>query len=117
MNNVSLIGRLTADPEIRQAKETKVCNFTVAVDRGDKDRTADFIRCVAFGKTAEFIDDYFDKGTRIGISGRIQTGSYEDKDGNTRYTTDIIVERVDFADGIREVEEEKSKNDRKGRRR
>lgn len=117
MNSVSLIGRLTADPEIRQAKETKVCNFTVAVDRGDKDRKADFIRCVAFGKTAEFIDDYFDKGTRIGISGRIQTGSYEDKDGSTRYTTDIIVERVDFADGIREVEEEKPKNDKRTRRR
>lgn len=118
MNNVSLIGRLTADPEIRQAKETKVCNFTIAVDRGDKDRTADFIRCVAFGKTAEFIDDYFDKGTRIGISGRIQTGSYEDKEDKiTRYTTDIIVERVDFADGIRDVEEEKPKNDKRSRRR
>ena len=121
MNSVNLIGRLTKDPEARQAKDTTVVNFTVAVDRGGQDNGADFIRCVAFGKTAEFIDDYFSKGQRVGVSGRIQTGSYENKDGQTVYTTDVIVERVDFADAKKEDPDDskgrRSGNDRQNRRR
>lgn len=122
MNSVCLIGRITADPEVLQtASGTVILNFSIAVDRGDKDKTTDFIRCVAFGKTAEFIDDYIGKGTRMGVTGRIQTGSYTNKDGQKVYTTDVIVERVDFADGLRdEPEEEKTRgrsNDNRGRRR
>ena len=115
MNNVSLIGRLTAEPEIRNNKDLTIANFTLAVDRIGSDE-ADFIRCVAFGKSAEFVDDYFTKGLRVGVSGRIQTGRYEDKDGNTRYTTDIIVERLDFADGKKEDRDERSSRSSSSRR-
>lgn len=117
MNNVSLIGRLTAEPEIRYSKDDlTIANFTLAVDRIGSDE-ADFIRCVAFGKSAEFVDDYFSKGLRVGVSGRIQTGRYEDKDGVTRYTTDIIVERLDFADGKKEDKEERRDNRSRSSRR
>ena len=98
MNSVNLIGRLTDTPAIHVTKDNKIANFFLAVARiGSED--ADFIRCVAFGKTADFIEQYFDKGSRVGITGRIQTGRYENKDGETVYTTDVIVERCDFADG------------------
>ena len=117
MNQVCLIGRLTADPEGRRAKDMEVCNFTLAIDRQSKDRGADFIRCVAFGKTAEFAEDYFSKGVRAGVTGRIQTGSYEDKDGIMRYTTDIIVDRLYFADGLRSEEKEEKRDDKRSRRR
>ena len=117
MNTVCVIGRLTADPEGRRAKDMEVCNFTLAIDRPGKDNGADFIRCVAFGKTAEFCEDYFSKGVRAGVTGRIQTGSYEDKDGITRYTTDIIVDRLYFADGIRDPEKKEEKRDDKRSRR
>ena len=120
MNQVCLIGRLTADPEGRRAKDMEVCNFTLAIDRQSKDRGADFIRCVAFGKTAEFAEDYFSKGVRAGVTGRIQTGSYEDKDGIMRYTTDIIVDRLYFADGLRseeKEEKEEKRDDKRSRRR
>lgn len=113
MNQVCLIGRLTADPEGRRAKDMEVCNFTLAIDRPGKDAGADFIRCVAFGKTAEFCEDYFAKGVRAGVTGRIQTGSYEDKDGIVRYTTDIIVDRLYFADGIRDPEKKDDKKEEK----
>lgn len=117
MNNVSLIGRLTADPEIRSDKKGKleIARFTLAVDRvGSED--ADFIRCVAFGKSAEFVEDYFQKGLRVGVSGRIQTGRYEDKDsGKTVFTTDVIVERLDFADGNRNQEPKEEKSERSSR--
>lgn len=117
MNNVSLIGRLTAEPEIRYGKDDMtIANFTLAVDRIGSDE-ADFIRCVAFGKSAEFVDDYFTKGLRVGVSGRIQTGRYEDKDGVTRYTTDIIVERLDFADGKKEDKEDRRDNRSRSSRR
>lgn len=116
MNNVSLIGRLTAEPEIRNNKDLTIANFTLAVDRIGSDE-ADFIRCVAFGKSAEFVDDYFAKGLRVGVSGRIQTGRYEDKDGVTRYTTDIIVERLDFADGKKEDKEDRRDNRSRSSRR
>ena len=117
MNNVSLIGRLVAEPDIRTTKDITIANFTLAIDLIGSDE-ADFIRCIAFGKAAEFVDDYFSKGLRVGVSGRIQTGRYEDKDGVTRYTTDIIVERLDFADGKKENQDErKDRRSRSGKRR
>ena len=103
MNSVCLIGRLTKDIELKEYGKGKdaglMTRFTIAVQR-DKE-TADFPSCVAFGKTAELLDAYFVKGSRVGLEGRLQTGSYEDKDGNKRYTTDVIVSRVHFADGLR----------------
>lgn len=114
MNNVNLIGRLTADPEIRSDKkgELEIARFTVAVDRIGSEE-ADFIRCVAFGKSAEFVEDYFTKGLRVGVTGRIQTGRYEDKEsGKTIYTTDVICERLDFADGNPNNKEEDQKGSR-----
>lgn len=100
MNSVCLLGRLVKDPnvvEYGKGKDAGLCaRITVAVQR-DKDN-ADFISCVAFGKTAELIDTYFSKGSRIALEGRIQTGSYEDKDGNKHYTTDVIISRVHFCD-------------------
>ena len=116
MNNVSIIGRLAADAIIRETRtkgkeDITIANFRLAVPRIGSD-DADFISCTAFGKTAEFIRDYLTKGSRIGVTGRIQTGSYE-KDGQTVYTTDVIVERVDFADGKKEDDSRSSR----GRRR
>lgn len=99
MNNVVLIGRLTRDPETRYIPqtETAVANFTLAVDRPmAKEKTADFIRIVAFGKTAELCEKYLAKGRLVAIQGRIQTGSYTSKEGETRYTTDVYAERVEF---------------------
>lgn len=100
MNNVCLIGNLTRDPECKEygkGKDKGLCaRFTVAVSR-DKDNT-DFISCVAFGKTAELIDTYFTKGRKIGVEGRIQTGSYENKKGDTVYTTEVVISRVHFCD-------------------
>lgn len=90
MNHVVLMGRLTADPEIKNAENVTVAKYTLAVDRMKKDET-DFIRCVAFGKGAEFAEKYLHKGMKIAIEGRIQTGSYTNKDGNKVYTTDVIV--------------------------
>ena len=102
MNSVNLIGRLTKAPELSYTKgenSTAVAKFTVAIDRpkrSGEDNGADFIRCVAFGKIAENCDRYLDKGRQVGISGRIQTGSYKDRDDRTVYTTDVIAERVEF---------------------
>lgn len=98
MNKVILMGRLTRDPDVRQAGETQVAKYTLAVDRRFKRDEADFIRCVAFGKGAEFADKYLHQGTKIVVCGRIQTGSYENKDGQKVYTTDVIVEEQDFAE-------------------
>lgn len=117
MNSVNLIGRLTKDPESRRSKDMEVATFTLAVDRPGKDSGTDFIRCVAFGKSAEFAEDYFTKGLRVGVSGRIQTGSYENKDGDTVYTTDVIIDRLDFADGVRNPEDKEEKRDDKRSRR
>lgn len=99
MNNVVLIGRLTKDPEVRYTSgenSMAVANFNIAVSRQGKDDKADFPHCIAFGKTAEFIEKYFSKGKQIALTGRIQTGSYENKDGAKVYTTDVIVDRVEF---------------------
>lgn len=102
MNSVNITGRLTKDPEVKYTEhQLAVCRFSVAINRGkDKDgndRGADFPNCIAFGKTAETIGKYFAKGRMIGITGRLQTGSYE-KDGQKHYTTDVIVDRFDFCD-------------------
>ncbi len=103
MNNVSLIGRLTADPELKHAQSgMPMVNFTIAVDRNyvrpGEERQADFITCLAFDKRAELICKYFSKGKRIGIVGEIRSGSYTDRDGNKRYTTEVWVNNVDFCD-------------------
>ena len=103
MNQVSLIGRLTRDPEVRygQTSQTAVARFSIAIDRGKdrdgNDRGADFPNIVCFGKTAELVEKYLGKGRLVGITGRIQTGSYE-KDGKKVYTTEVLAERVEFLD-------------------
>ena len=103
MNSVQLVGRLAAEPKTNFTRgkdgELTVTNFTLAVQRRTSKDDADFIRCVAFGQTADFIDRYFSKGLRVGITGRIQSGSYENKEGVTVYTTDIICDSVEFCDG------------------
>lgn len=99
MNTVVLIGRLTKDPEVRYIpqSETAVANFTLAVDRPlAKEKTADFIKVVTFGKTAELCERFLTKGRMVGIQGRIQTGSFKDKNGETRYTTEVYADRVEF---------------------
>lgn len=99
MNTVILIGRLTKDPEIRviSQSETTVANFTLAVDRPmAKEKTADFIRIVCFGKTAELCERFLTKGRQVAAQGRIQTGSYKTQSGETRYTTEVVAERVEF---------------------
>ena len=102
MNKVVLMGRLTKDPELRFASGSGlgVCRFTVAVNRRkkkDEDKAeADFISCVAFGKTAETISQYIAKGNQILLEGHIQTGNYDAQDGTKRYTTDVNVERFEF---------------------
>lgn len=101
MNKVILMGRLTRDPEVRMSGDTAVARFSLAVDRRfkkDGEQTADFINCVAFGKTGEFIEKYGRKGTKFVVDGRIQTGSYTNKDGQKVYTTDVVVEQVEFAE-------------------
>ena len=110
MNKAILMGRLTRDPEIRYSqgeRQIAIARYTLAVDRkgqkNDNGQQADFIRCVAFDRAAEFADKYLRQGQRILIEGRIQTGSYQDRDGMTIYTTDVVVEQQEFAD---------SKNDR-----
>ena len=105
MNKVILMGRLTRDAEVRYSQgdsQSAVARFTLAVDRRFKrendPQTADFINCVAFGKTAEFLERFGRKGTKFAIEGRIQTGSYTNKDGQKVYTTDVVVENVEFAE-------------------
>lgn len=104
MNKVILMGRLTRDPEVRYTQgdnASAVARFSLAVDRRfkkDGDQTADFINCVAFGKTGEFIEKYGHKGTKFVVEGRIYTGSYTNKDGQKVYTTDVVVEDQEFAE-------------------
>lgn len=98
MNNVILIGRLTKDPEMAYTpSQTALCKFTIAVDRQSKDeKTADYIRIVVWGKQAENCNRYLFKGKQVAVNGKIQTGSYKDKDGKTVYTTDVIANNVEF---------------------
>ena len=103
MNKVILMGRLTRDPEVRYSQgetSTAVARFTLAVDRRFRrdDASTDFIGCVAFGRNAEFIEKYFRQGTKALITGRIQTGSYTNRDGQKVYTTDVVVEETEFAE-------------------
>lgn len=118
MNNVSLIGRLTRDPEVRYTdKQMAIATFTLAVNRpvvSGNEQKADFIRIKCFGKLGELVEKYLSKGRQVGIQGRIQTGSYEDKDGQKQYTTDVIADKIEFLgnksdsrndDVVREAEE------------
>ncbi len=101
MNRVVLMGRLTKEPELRYTQgetSTAVARYTLAVDRRGKEKQADFIQCVAFGKAGEFAQKYFVKGQRVLVSGRIQTGSYTNREGLKVYTTDVIVDDQEFAD-------------------
>lgn len=103
MNNVSLIGRLTADPELKYTQNNvAITRFSIAVDRAytkaGEERQADFINITAWDKKAEFICKYFQKGRRIALNGSIRTGSYTDKDGNKRYTFDVWADNVEFCD-------------------
>lgn len=104
MNKVILMGRLTRDPEVRYGageNSTAVARYTIAVDRRfkrDGEQNADFIGCVAFGRNTEFAEKYLCQGTKIVLTGRIQTGSYTNRDGQKVYTTDIVVEEQEFAE-------------------
>ena len=104
MNKVILMGRLTRDPEVRYSageNSMAIARYTLAVDRRfkrDGEATADFISCVVFGKQAEFAEKYFRQGIRIVVSGRIQTGSYTNRDGVKVYTTEVVVEEQEFAE-------------------
>lgn len=105
MNKVILMGRLTRDPEVRYSQGSEpmaIARYTLAVDRrGRRDnngQSADFISCVAFGRAAEFAEKYLHQGTKIVITGRIQTGSYDDKEGRKVYTTDVVIEDQEFAE-------------------
>ena len=104
MNKVILMGRLTRDPEVRYTSgenSLAIARYTLAVDRKirkDGDATADFIPCVVFGRSAEFVEKYFRKGLKITIAGRIQTGSYTNRDGQKVYTTEVVVEDQEFAE-------------------
>ena len=104
MNKVIEIGRLVREPEIRYsqgANTTCIARYTLAVDRKFKQEgqpNADFINCIAFGKLGDFAEKYLHKGVKIAVTGRIQTGSYKNKDGNTVYTTDVVVEEQEFCE-------------------
>ena len=110
MNKVILMGRLTRDPDVRYSNsqngdQLAIARYTLAVDRrfarrngGDDQQTADFISCVAFGRQGEFAEKYLHQGTKIAVTGRIQTGSYTNKDGQKVYTTEVVVEEQEFAE-------------------
>lgn len=101
MNKVVLIGRLTKDPDLKFAQGTgkAITRFTLAVNRLMKKDEADFINCIAFGKTGETIAQYLTKGKQLAITGNIRTGSYEAKDGTKKYTTDVIIDSFEFISG------------------
>ena len=109
MNKVVLMGRLTKDPTVKYSNELCVSRFNLAVDRRrkkDEDQAADFISCVAFGKLGEFVEKYARKGVKFALVGRIQTGSYTNKDGQKVYTTDVVVEEMEFAESKKASTEE-----------
>lgn len=120
MNKTILCGRLTADPDVRYSQTAEpmaVARYTLAVDRKFKkegEQSADFINCVAFGKSADFADKYYRKGTKIIITGRIQTGSYTNKDGQKVYTTDVVVEEQEFAESKKDSSEKPQRSDDNG---
>ncbi len=104
MNKVILLGRLTRDPEVRftqSAEPMAICRFALAVDRStvkDGERKADFINCISFGKRGETIGQYFRKGNKIAVTGRLQVSEYTDQSGNRRYSTDVVVDEFDFCE-------------------
>lgn len=109
MNKVELVGRLTKEPEVKlTSNQTAYCNFTVAVDRKFKDkdgkRQADFIICVAWKQTATFIQKYFHKGNKIGLTGSIQTRTFEDNEGRTVFVTEVLVDDVEFVESASKTE-------------
>ena len=115
MNKVILMGRLTRDPEVRYSagdNSIAIARYTLAVDRrfrrDNEEQSADFIGCVAFGRAAEFAEKYFRQGMKLVITGRIQTGSYTNKDGQKVYTTDVVVEDQEFAESKKTNEENAS---------
>lgn len=117
MNSVNLIGNLVADPELK-GQNNNVVNFRVAVQRQFKNKQTneyetDFINCVAFGRTAEIVSDNFTKGNKLGVTGSIQTGSYENKEGQKVFTTDVIVNNITFVESKKQktVQQQSSKND------
>ena len=119
MNKCTLVGRSTKDPEIRYSQgenATATARFSVAVNRRFKNAEgnydADFINCVAFGKSAEFVEKYFKKGMAIRLTGRIQTGSYTNKDGQKVYTTDVVVEETEFVESKGASSADNSNNSR-----
>lgn len=118
MNKVILMGRLTRDPEVRYsqtAEPVAIARYTLAVDRKFKnegERTADFISCIAFGRNAEFAEKYLRKGIKIVATGRIQTGSYTNKDGQKVYTTDVVIEEQEFAESKGSGESNREERDR-----
>lgn len=114
MNKFIGLGRLTADPNIKYSGETVIASFTTAIDRRfkrDGEATADFIPCVAFGKQAEFIEKYFKKGMRISYSGRIQTGSYTNRDGQKVYTTNVVIEEAEFCESKNQTQKAETKEE------
>ena len=118
MNKVILMGRLTRDPEVRysqSAEPVAIARYTLAVDRKFKnegERTADFISCIAFGRNAEFAEKYLRKGIKIVATGRIQTGSYTNKEGLKVYTTDVVIEEQEFAESKGSGESNREERDR-----
>ena len=119
MNKVFLMGRLTRDPEVRYSQGEEpiaIARYTLAIDRRarrdvNNDQTADFISCVAFRKNGEFAEKYLRQGTKIAISGRIQTGSYTNKDGIKVYTTEVVVDEQEFAESKKGNNEERPESD------
>lgn len=107
MNKFIGIGRLVKDPEVRypQGEGTVVGRYTLAIDRMGQDKGADFINCVCFGKAAEFVEKYLSKGTKVAIEGRVQTGQYQNKDGKTVYTTDVVVSNHEFCERKSDAQE------------
>ena len=120
MNKVILMGRLTRDPQIiksqtQDGKDTTTARYTLAVDRRGKKETgaqnADFISCVAFGKNGEFAERFLRQGVKIAVCGRIQTGNYTNKEGQTVYTTDVVVEEHDFCESKGQAQQEAPASD------
>ena len=105
MNSWTGIGRLTKDPAILNKAETKIARYTLAVDRRSKEKGTDFINCVAFGRNADFAEMYLHQGMKIAVEGRIQTGSYKNREGNTVYTTDIVINSQEFCESKKSGEE------------
>ena len=114
MNRVILMGRLTRDPDVRYSQggdNMAIARFNLAVDRrgkrqeGADQQTADFIGCACFGRQAEFAEKYLRQGTKVAVTGRIQTGSYTNKDGQKVYTTDIVLDDIEFAESKKETQD------------